>query len=141
MRLYHTYRDAGFVDSATMISHLSRCGVNRQMVDYFVETIRSLPPKILQFGIATPEEVGIDTLAERMERQRAASWILSGLACAISRLGPASLGSSLCTPNCAAEPRFERFADSIQDGLDQPSSEAYKIDIFGRAQRPGRCSL
>lgn len=67
MRLYHTYRDAGFVDSATMISHLSGCGLNRHMVDYFVETIRSLPPKILQFGIATPEEVGIDTLAQRME--------------------------------------------------------------------------
>lgn len=69
MRLYHTYRDAGFVDSATLVSHLSGCGVSRAMIDYVVETVRSILPKILEFGIATREEVGIDTLAERMEAQ------------------------------------------------------------------------
>ena len=67
MRLYHTYRDAGFVDSATMITHLSGCGVSRPMIEYFVETVRSLLPKIVEFGIATREEVAIDTLADRME--------------------------------------------------------------------------
>jgi SAM-dependent methyltransferase len=67
MRLYHTYRDAGFVNTATMVSHLSGCGVTRQMVDYFVETVRSILPKIEEYGIATREEVQIDTLADRME--------------------------------------------------------------------------
>jgi ubiquinone/menaquinone biosynthesis C-methylase UbiE len=67
MRLYHTYRDAGFVNTATMVSHLSGCGVTRQMVDYFVETIRSILPKIEEYGIATRDEVQIDTLADRME--------------------------------------------------------------------------
>jgi SAM-dependent methyltransferase len=78
MRLYRTYRDAGFVDTATMISHLSGCGINRQMIDYFVETVRSLLPKILEFGIATREEIGIDTLADRMEavaRETDPQWV------------------------------------------------------------------
>ena len=66
MRLHHTYRDAGFLNTKTMVSHLSGCGVTRQMADFFVETIRSLLPKILEYGIATPEEVGIDTLGDRM---------------------------------------------------------------------------
>ena len=66
MRLHHTYRDAGFVNTNTMISHLSGCGVTRQMADFFVETIRSLLPKMVEYGIAMPEEVQIDTLGDRM---------------------------------------------------------------------------
>lgn len=64
--LHHTYRDAGFVNSTTMVSHLSGCGLTRPMVEYFVETLRSMLPRIVEYGIATPDEVGIDTLADRM---------------------------------------------------------------------------
>jgi hypothetical protein len=67
MRLYHTYRDAGFVDTATLVSHMSGCGIRRETIDYFVETIRSILPKIEQYGIATREEVQIDSLADRIE--------------------------------------------------------------------------
>jgi hypothetical protein len=67
MHLYATYRDAGFVDTATTVSHLSGCGVSREMVEFFTETIRSVLPKLEQYGIATREEVQIDTLADRME--------------------------------------------------------------------------
>jgi ubiquinone/menaquinone biosynthesis C-methylase UbiE len=67
MRLYHTYREAGFVETATLVSHMSGCGIRREMIDYFVETIRSILPKIEQYGIATREEVQIDTLAGRIE--------------------------------------------------------------------------
>lgn len=66
MRLHHAYRDAGFVNTTTIISHLSGCGVTRQMADFFVETIRSLLPKIVEYGIATTEEIRIDTLGDRM---------------------------------------------------------------------------
>ena len=66
MRLHHAYRDAGFVNTKTMVAHLSGCGVTCQMADFFVETIRSLLPKIVEYGIATPEEVQIDTLGDRM---------------------------------------------------------------------------
>jgi ubiquinone/menaquinone biosynthesis C-methylase UbiE len=67
MRLYATYRDAGFVETTTAVSHLSGCGVSREMVEFFTATIRSLLPKLEQYGIATREEVQIDTLADRME--------------------------------------------------------------------------
>jgi ubiquinone/menaquinone biosynthesis C-methylase UbiE len=67
MRLYHTYRDAGFVNTATTVSQLSGCGVRREMIEFFVEGIRSILPKIEQYGIATREEVLIETLADRLE--------------------------------------------------------------------------
>ena len=67
MRLYTTYRDAGFVKTATEVSHLSGCGCTREMADFSAETIRSILPKIVEYGIATLEEVQIDTLADRMD--------------------------------------------------------------------------
>jgi ubiquinone/menaquinone biosynthesis C-methylase UbiE len=67
MRLYHTYRDAGFVDAEMLVSHMSGCGIRREMIDYFVETIRSILPRIEQYGIATREEIQIETLADRIE--------------------------------------------------------------------------
>jgi ubiquinone/menaquinone biosynthesis C-methylase UbiE len=67
MHLHATYRAAGFVDTATEVTHLSGCGFSREMADFFAETIRSILPKLIQYGIATREEVQIDTLADRME--------------------------------------------------------------------------
>ncbi len=67
MRMYHTYRDAGFVNTATTVSQLSGCGVRREMIKFFVEGIRSILPKIEQYSIATREEVQIETLADRLE--------------------------------------------------------------------------
>jgi len=63
MRLYHTFRDSGTV------SQLSGYGVRREMIDFFVEGVRSILPKIQQLRIATREEVNIDTLADRIEAQ------------------------------------------------------------------------
>jgi hypothetical protein len=37
------------------------------MVEFFTAAIRSLLPKLEQYGIATREEVQIDTLADRRE--------------------------------------------------------------------------
>lgn len=66
MRLYATYRDAGFTDTETSVSHLSGCGITREMAEYLTETLRSVLPKLEQFGIATREEVQIDTLTDRV---------------------------------------------------------------------------
>lgn len=66
MQLYHAYRDAGFVNTNTMVSHLSGCGVTRRMVDLYVETIRSVLPKIVEYGITTAEEIQIDSLGDRL---------------------------------------------------------------------------
>jgi SAM-dependent methyltransferase len=67
MRLYQTYLQAGFVNSGCLVSHLSGCGPQPGLAEYVAETIRSLLPKIEQYGIATREEVDIDTLAERLD--------------------------------------------------------------------------
>jgi ubiquinone/menaquinone biosynthesis C-methylase UbiE len=78
MRLYATYRDAGFVGTETAVSHLSGCGITREMAEYMTETLRSVLPKLEQYGIATREEVQIDTLADRaMAAGRAADpqWV------------------------------------------------------------------
>lgn len=64
MHLYETYREAGFVGITTSVSHLNGCGVKREMIEFFVEGIRSQLPKLEEYGIATAEEVQIDTLAE-----------------------------------------------------------------------------
>jgi ubiquinone/menaquinone biosynthesis C-methylase UbiE len=66
MQLYRVFREVGFVDSGCSAFHLSGCGINREMVDLFVAGVRSVLPKIQEYGIATAEEVGIDTLADRL---------------------------------------------------------------------------
>lgn len=88
MRLYATYRDAGFVNPATEVSHPSGCGVSREMAEYFVDTLRSVLPKIIEFGIATHAEIQIDTLADRMEaagREADPQWVASRLISAWAR--------------------------------------------------------
>ena len=67
MRLHAVYREAGFVNTAIEVSHLGGCGVSREIAEFFAETIRSILPKIVQYGIASREQVQIDTLADRME--------------------------------------------------------------------------
>ena len=67
MRLQQTYRAAGFVKLGSMVSHLSWCGLQPGLAAFYSETIRSVFPKIVQHGIASSDEVGIDTLAERLE--------------------------------------------------------------------------
>lgn len=66
MHLYATYRDAGFVGTETAVSHLSGCGITKEMAEYLTETLRSVLPKLEKYGIATREEVQIDTLTERV---------------------------------------------------------------------------
>ena len=69
MRLYHTFRDSGFVDTGMTVSQLSGYGVRRELIEFFTEGIRSILPKIEELRIATREEVDIDSLADRIEAQ------------------------------------------------------------------------
>ncbi len=78
MRLYQTYRAAGFVKGGTIVSHLSWCGIQPALATFYSETIRSVLPKILQHNIASSDEVDIDTLAERLEaaiREADPQWV------------------------------------------------------------------
>jgi len=88
MRLHQTYREAGFVGTTTMVAHLSGCGVRREMVEFFTETVRSILPKMEQCGIATREEVQIETLADRLEadgHKADPQWIGARYVCAWAR--------------------------------------------------------
>jgi ubiquinone/menaquinone biosynthesis C-methylase UbiE len=88
MRLYATYRDAGFIKTATEVSHLSGCGISREMAEYFADTVRSLLPKIIEYGIATNEEVQIDSLADRIAtagREADPQWVASRVISAWAR--------------------------------------------------------
>jgi len=67
MRLYQTFREAGFTKGGTVASHLSGCGLLPGLATFYSETIRSVLPKILQHNIASSNEVDIDTLGERLE--------------------------------------------------------------------------
>ena len=67
IRLYQTYRAAGFVNARTKVSHLSGCGFPPGLAAFYSETIRSVLPKIVQHNIASGDEVEIETLAERLE--------------------------------------------------------------------------
>lgn len=67
MRLHPTFRDAGFAGTSTLVSHLSGCGVQRQMVEGFVAIMRNLMPRIEELGVATAEDLQLDTLADRLE--------------------------------------------------------------------------
>ena len=63
--LYATFRGAGL--EPHLIGH-TRIGNSREIdgFDYLVESVRSLAPIMAKLGIATPEEIGLDTLRARL---------------------------------------------------------------------------
>jgi ubiquinone/menaquinone biosynthesis C-methylase UbiE len=76
--LYTVFLDAGLPAPQMRGEATFMAGPDWTAYDWPAETIRSLLPLILQFGLATAEEVDIDTLAERM-RNQALSHRLVGL--------------------------------------------------------------
>jgi SAM-dependent methyltransferase len=73
-RLYHLFRRAGLPGPA-VLEHISAGGgaAMRPYCENSAEIIRSLLPRMEQFGIATAAEVQIDTLAERLEYETCAA--------------------------------------------------------------------
>jgi ubiquinone/menaquinone biosynthesis C-methylase UbiE len=69
-RLYHVFRRAG-LPGPTVLEHISAGGgaAMRPYCENSAEIVRSLLPRMEQFGIATAAEVQVDTLAERLEHQ------------------------------------------------------------------------
>lgn len=75
-KLYHAYLEAGLT-APTMESHAPVGGAtDRRCHQYFVETLRSLMPLAEKFGIASAEEVEIDTLADRLSEEAEASGLV-----------------------------------------------------------------
>jgi ubiquinone/menaquinone biosynthesis C-methylase UbiE len=54
-------------------------GAGSPGIDWFVSTLRSLVPMMEKLGVATAEEVGIDTLKERLMAESVGSGITDGL--------------------------------------------------------------
>jgi 2-polyprenyl-3-methyl-5-hydroxy-6-metoxy-1,4-benzoquinol methylase len=69
-RLYHVFRSAGLPGPA-LVEHITAGGgtTMRPYCDYSAELVRSLLPRMEQFGIATAAEVQVETLADRLERE------------------------------------------------------------------------
>ncbi|HLI07832.1 MAG TPA: methyltransferase domain-containing protein [Ktedonobacteraceae bacterium] len=74
LQLYRVFLDAGLPAPQLHGDAFVGAGPDWGWYDVIAETIRSLLPVIIRYGIATAEEIGIDTLAERcreaMDRQR-----------------------------------------------------------------------
>jgi ubiquinone/menaquinone biosynthesis C-methylase UbiE len=66
MRVPAIYRAAGFSSSTSLAMSRIETGADSAAYDYLAQTIRSLLPMIEKTGVATKEQVGIDTLADRL---------------------------------------------------------------------------
>jgi ubiquinone/menaquinone biosynthesis C-methylase UbiE len=66
LELYRAFLDAGLPAPQMLGEAMIITGTNQIGCRLGAETTRSLLPLILKFGLATAEEVGIDTLEERM---------------------------------------------------------------------------
>ncbi len=73
-KLYHLFRQAGLAGPA-LLQHVSAGGgpAMRPFCENSAELVRSLLPRMEKFGIATAEEVRVDTLADRLERETIAA--------------------------------------------------------------------
>ena len=73
-RLYHVFRLAGLPGPA-LLEHISAGGgaTMRPFCENSAEIVRSLLPRIEQFGLATATEVQVETLADRLEHETCAA--------------------------------------------------------------------
>lgn len=65
LQLYHVFLDAGLPAPQLHSDAFVGAGPDWGWYEVIAESIRSLLPVITRYGIATAEEIGIDTLAER----------------------------------------------------------------------------
>jgi ubiquinone/menaquinone biosynthesis C-methylase UbiE len=73
-KLYHLIRQAG-LPGPTLQQHVSVCGgaAVRPLCEHSAEMVRSLLPRMEAFGIVSAEEIQVETLAKRLERDSRAA--------------------------------------------------------------------
>ena len=69
MRLRNQLLAAGFENPRALLMGRVEGGPDSPVYEYLAETVRSMIPAILRFGIATAEEIHIETLAERLRAE------------------------------------------------------------------------
>jgi ubiquinone/menaquinone biosynthesis C-methylase UbiE len=67
LEMYNILQNSGFPPPHMGCEGCILAGPDPLVYEHFAETVRSLLPLILKFGIATEEEIAIDTLAERLQ--------------------------------------------------------------------------
>jgi ubiquinone/menaquinone biosynthesis C-methylase UbiE len=72
-KLFATFSDAGLPVPQMIAAGRVEGGPGSPVYDYVTETLRSLVPAIERAGIATADEIEIDTLAERLRREALAN--------------------------------------------------------------------
>lgn len=82
VRLLEMFLQAGLQPSPDVETEFAVV-VGEEAIDHTVEFVRSLLPAILGAGIATEEEVDIDTLAERLRADTNSAWRIRGWPTAI----------------------------------------------------------
>jgi ubiquinone/menaquinone biosynthesis C-methylase UbiE len=72
-RLFRTYRDAGLANPKLNLMSYIGGGQEWDGYAYAAATVRSLMPLILKAGLASADEIGIDTLEERLRTEAVAA--------------------------------------------------------------------
>jgi ubiquinone/menaquinone biosynthesis C-methylase UbiE len=71
-RLTRAFAEAGLVDRRIVREGPMESGADTGAYEFMAQTVRSLLPAAVRMGLATEEEVAIDTLAERMRAEAVA---------------------------------------------------------------------
>ncbi len=66
LKLYSTFLNAGLAAPRMILGARVEGGRDSEGFEILTQTTRSLLPMMEKFGIATPEEVGVETMAERL---------------------------------------------------------------------------
>jgi hypothetical protein len=69
LKLYATYVEAGLSDPQLRMDTVLGGGHNFEGYQYMADSWRSFLPVVEKFGVATADEVDIDTLAERLREE------------------------------------------------------------------------
>ncbi|GIH11602.1 hypothetical protein Rhe02_96690 [Rhizocola hellebori] len=73
LALHHTMTSAGLPAPAMRLESIVETGPDAASYDWITEAIRSMLPLIERFGVATAEQVSIDTLADRLRHETVAA--------------------------------------------------------------------
>ena len=68
-RLYSIYKQAGLGEPQMLVGGRVEGSPQSEIYEWLAQTVRSLLPMIEKTGVATKDEVGIDTLADRLRKE------------------------------------------------------------------------
>ncbi len=72
-KLYRSFVDAGLPEPEMLLQAKVASGSDPDVYEYAADTLRNMLPTLLSCGIATEDEVDIDTLAQRLQAETLAS--------------------------------------------------------------------